>query len=211
MSAEMPLGGIRTYARLDPDAAPTFEAWSEAVRAGRTFATAGPVIELSVDGHEPGDVIGLPAGGGHLHAQVRARAAQPVIGSIELVVNGRVVAREERSDGAADVTLAAEIDVDAGAWIAARSLSDHEIHSAYNTSMAAHTSAVYVEVVDRPLFESADATAILAIIDGTARWLASMATIGDPAVRDRMVGQIATSGAALRERIASSSGERGRP
>ena len=61
MSAEMPVGAIRTYARLDPDAAPTFAAWSAAVRAGRTFATSGPVIELSVDGHEPGDVLALPA------------------------------------------------------------------------------------------------------------------------------------------------------
>jgi hypothetical protein len=211
MSAEMPVGGIRTYARLDPDAASTFGAWSEAVRAGRTFATSGPVIELSVDGHEPGDVIALPAGGGHLPARVRARAAQPIIRSVELVVNGRVVAREERADGAADLTLETEINVEAGAWIAARSLSDHEIHSAFNTSMAAHTSAVYVEVVDRPLFEPADANAILAVIDGTARWLATMASIADPAIRDRMVRRIATSGAALRDRVSSTRGERSRP
>ena len=80
MSAEMALGGVRTYARLDPEAAPTFEAWAAAVRAGRTFATSGPVIELTVDGHEPGGVIALPAGGGHLDVQVRARAAQPIVG-----------------------------------------------------------------------------------------------------------------------------------
>lgn len=203
MSAEMPVGGIRTYARLDPDAAPTFAAWSGAVRAGRTFATSGPVIELSVDGHEPGDVIALPAGGGHLPARTRARAAQPIIRSIELVVNGRVVACEELADGAADLTLDAEIDIEAGSWIAARSLSDHEIHSAYNTSMAAHTSPVYVEVVDRPLFEPTDATAILAVIEGTERWLATMATIADPAIRDRMVQRVAASGAALRDRISS--------
>ena len=60
MSAEMPLGAIRTYARLEPDVAPTFVAWASAVRAGRTFATSGPVLELVVDGHEPGDVISLP-------------------------------------------------------------------------------------------------------------------------------------------------------
>jgi hypothetical protein len=211
MSAEMPVGGIRTYARLDPDAAPTFAAWSAAVRAGRTFASSGPVIELAVDGHEPGDVIALPAGGGHLAARVRARAGQPIIRSIELVVNGRVVAREEPAEGAADVALDAEITVEAGAWIAARSLSDHEIRSAYNTSMAAHTSPVYVEVVDRPLFEPADATAILTVIDGTVRWLATMATVADPAIRDRMARRVAASGAALRDRLGSAREERFRP
>ena len=46
MSAEVPVGAIRTYARLGPDEPRTFDAWSAAVRAGRTFATSGPVLEL---------------------------------------------------------------------------------------------------------------------------------------------------------------------
>ena len=208
MSAEMPLGAVRTYARLDPDAAPTFEAWSAAVRAGRTFATSGPVLELSVDGHEPGDILALPASGGRLEAHVRARAAQPIIGAVELVVNGRVVHRHEAPQATDDLELTASIDVHAGAWIAARSLSDHEIHSAYLTSMAAHTSPVYVDVVDRPLFAAEDAEAIVAVIDGTVRWLETMAAIGDPAVRARMAEQIAASAATLRGRIGQTTRER---
>ena len=66
MSAEMALGGVRTYARLDPGQPPSFEAWAAAVRAGRTQASSGPVLELTVDGHEPGDVLRLPASGGRL-------------------------------------------------------------------------------------------------------------------------------------------------
>jgi hypothetical protein len=162
---------------------------------------------LSVEGHEPGDIIALPAGGGHLEVRVRARAAQSIIGSVELVMNGRVVAREDAPQATAELTLVAEIDVEAGAWIAARSLSGHEIHSAYNTSMAAHTSPIYVEVIDRPLFAATDAAAILAVIDGTVRWLQTMATIAEPAVRDRMVQRIAASGAALRGRMGSTTGD----
>ena len=204
MSAEMPVGAIRTYARLDPEEAPTFAAWSAAVRAGRTFATAGPSLELSIDGHEPGDIVALPAGGGHLEAHVRARAAQPIIGSVELVVNGRVVASEEVQQATDELVLDARIRVEAGAWIAARARSDHEIQSAYNTSMAAHTSPVYVDVVDRPLFSTTDAEAIVTLIDGTARWLETMAAVADPALRARMVDQIAASGAILRDRIGRS-------
>ena len=201
MSAEVPAGAVRTYARLDPEGPTTFEAWSAAVRAGRTFATSGPVIELSVDGHEPGDVLSLPASGGRLEARVRARAVQAVIGSVELVVNGRVVAREEAPEATDDLTLTAPIDVAAGAWIAARSRSEHEIHSAFNTSMASHTSPVYVEVVDRPLFVAADAEAIVAVIDGTVRWLETMAAVADPGLRARMADRIAASGTALRDRM----------
>jgi hypothetical protein len=200
MSAEVPVGAIRTYARLDADEPPTFGAWAAAVRAGRTFATSGPIIELSVEGREPGDVIELPAGGGRLEVRGRARAAQPVIAALELVVDGQVVASETRREGASDISLAATIEVRAGAWIAARSLSDHEIHSAFATAMAAHTSAVYVDVPDRPRRSASDAEAIAQVIDGSARWLETMAAIADPPLRDRMVRQIAAAAAELRAR-----------
>ncbi len=210
MSAEVPVGAVRTYARLDPDEEPTFDAWAAAVRAGRTFASSGPVIELAVDGREPGSVVRLPVGGGRLSVEVRARAAQPVIRAVEIVVNGRVVARSPAEADAGvfvdEVRLEHELVVEAGSWIAARSLSDDEIHSGFNTSMAAHTSPVYIEVVDRPLFVADDAQAILAVIDGTVRWLERMATIGDPALRGRHAGRIAESAVTLRDRIESISG-----
>ena len=158
MTAEVPVGAVRTYARLDPGAPPTFDAWAAAVRAGRTFVSSGPVIELAVDGREPGDVLSLSASGGHLEAHVRARAAQPVITVVELVVNGQVVASREAAGGTDDLGLQASVEVTGGAWIAARSRSGHEIHSGFATSMAAHTSPVYVEVLDRPLFAPDDAT-----------------------------------------------------
>ena len=210
MSAEVPLGAIRTYARLGADLEPTFDAWAAAIRAGRTFATSGPVIELRVEGREPGDVIALPRGGGRLAVHVRARAAQPVIDAVEIVVNGRVAARRDADasgdTSVDDLALETEIVIDGGSWIAARSTSRHEIHSAFATSMAAHTSPVYVEVVDRPLFVSDDAAAILAIIEGTVRWLERMATIGDPALRTRLAGRVASTAATLRARLGPISG-----
>jgi hypothetical protein len=207
MSAEVALGAMRTYAHLEAlesASAPSFGAWSAAIRAGRTFVTSGPILELLVDGHEPGAVIRLPAAGGHLAVSVRARASQPLINAVELVVNGRVVAGEHVAAAATELRLEASLAVDAGSWIAARSRSDHQIHSAFGTSMAAHTSPVYVEVVDRPLVAAGDAAAILAVIDGTARWLATIAAIDDPALRSRMVARIADSGATLRDRVAQS-------
>lgn len=200
MSAEIPVGQIRTYARLDPDIEPGFDAWAAAVRAGRTFATSGPVIELEVDGREPGDVIALPPTGGRLEVSARARAAQPVIGAVEIVVNGQVVAAETNAEPTTELAVQATVAAAGSAWIAARSRSPHEIHSAFATSMAAHTSPVYVEVADRPLFVREDADAILEVIDGTARWLATMATVADPAARARLVERVAASAERLRGR-----------
>jgi hypothetical protein len=201
MSAEVPVGAVRTYARLDPAGPPSFGAWADAVRAGRTFATSGPVIELTVDGHPPGDVVSLPASGGRLETKVRVRAAQPVVSAVEIVVNGRVVESREAPAPSDDLELATTIDVRAGSWIAARSRSEHEIHSAFNSSMASHTSPVYVEVTDRPLFVADEAGPVLEIIRGTADWLRTMAAVNRPVERDRMVELVVASGRLLQARI----------
>ncbi len=201
MSAEVPVGAVRTYARLDRDAPPTFDSWSAAVRAGRTFATSGPVIELSVDGHGPGDVLTLPASGGRLEAHVRVRAAQPLISAVEIVINGQVVAVRESPTPSDDLSIETFVDIRAGSWIAARSRSAHEIHSAFNSSMASHTSPVYVDVQDRPLFSVDEAGVILDVIDGTLRWVRDMAAVERPIDRGRMVDLIAASAMLLRDRI----------
>jgi len=41
MSAGMPVGGVRTYARVGGDEL-SFASWARAVRAGRTFTTTAP-------------------------------------------------------------------------------------------------------------------------------------------------------------------------
>ena len=65
-------------------------------------------------------------------------------------MNGRVVAREAAGPGGGP-GAGDDHRGPTGAWIAARSVSDHEIHSAFATAMAAHTSPVYLEVTDRPI------------------------------------------------------------
>ena len=201
MSAEVPVGAVRTYSHLLTDEALTFDAWAAAVRAGRTFVTSGPILELEVDGHEPGDVIRLPSAG-RLEIALRARAAQPVISDLELVVDGRVVAATSAAAGSTELALHETVEIAAGAWIAARTRSGNEIRSAFATSMAAHTSPVYVEVEDRPLVPlTEDAHVVELIIAGARTWVAELAAIADPDERDRMVRFFDVSLATFRRRI----------
>src|SRR4029077_19374982 len=88
MSAEVPVGAVRGYVHLLDDEALSFASWAAAIGAGRTFVSSGPTLELAVDGHEPGSIIRMRSGG-RLEVDVRARAAQPVITDVELIVNGR--------------------------------------------------------------------------------------------------------------------------
>ena len=65
------MGGNRTYAYLGQQEF-SFATWAAAVRAGRTFATTGPLLEFRVDGRMAGDEIALRAGGGTLEVTVEA-------------------------------------------------------------------------------------------------------------------------------------------
>jgi hypothetical protein len=112
-----------------------------------------------------------------------------VINVVELVVNGRVVAATSPTSVVAlEQRLDETIEVRAGSWIAARCRSTSEIQSAFTTSMAAHTSPVYVEVAGAPLVPPpADGVAVAQVIEGARTWVAGLAAVADPAERQRMV------------------------
>ena len=201
MSAEIPLGAIRTYARLADGRPLSFEAWSDAVRAGRTFVSSGPFVSLTVDGHEPGDVIRLGRNGGTVEVRATASAALPVIGGLELIHDGVVVASTSAPGGTDRLDLGERVSVGRGGWLAARVTSDHVIPSAFATAMGAHTSPVYLEVPGRPAFNAADAAVIGTIIDGSRTWVESIATVATDAERRRMATYFEASRARLNELI----------
>jgi len=175
MSAEVPVGAIRTYARLDPERPLSFPAWADAVRAGRTFVSSGSFIDLEVDGHGPGDVLAVGKRGGTIDVRATAWAAQSIIDRVELIRDGRVVATA--GDGGTDrVVLSERLTVERSGWLAARVTSREQIHSAFATSMGAHSSPVYLDVDGRRPYSPDDAAAIAAIIDGSRTWIETMAS-----------------------------------
>ena len=196
MSAEIPLGAIRTYARLDPGAPISFETWAAAVRAGRTFVSSGSFVDLEVEGCAPGDAIQLGRGGGAIEVRAAASAAQPVIDRLELIHDGIVIA--STSAGRGDhASLSERVTVSKGGWLAARVTSREQIRSGFATSMGAHSSPVYVEVPGKPAFAPDDAATIGTIIDGARTWVDQIATVRSPEERARLAAYMAASRARL--------------
>lgn len=91
MSAGTALGWMRTYAKLDTTQEFTHDRWVEAVRAGRTVSTNGPLIDLKVEGLCIGDSLTLPPGGGMLEVEATAECFSP-LWKLEIVHNGKPVA-----------------------------------------------------------------------------------------------------------------------
>ncbi len=82
------IGSVRTYAKVDGPL--TIEKWLEALRRGHTYFSSGPILQLRINGAQPGDVIRMPAGGGTvtIEGSVSSIAA---LNKVYLHANGRVL------------------------------------------------------------------------------------------------------------------------
>ena len=119
MRADVTLGWTRTYAMIDTGRQFDYDNWADAVRAGRTFATTGPLIDMTVDGLPIGETISLPQSGGTVEVAARAESVWPM-GRIEIVHNGLVVADRSAASGAKSLRVSAKINATGPGWIAAR-------------------------------------------------------------------------------------------
>ncbi len=117
--ASMP-GRERFYVRVDGPL--DRESFVAAVRAGRTFTSNGPLIELTVNGAQPGDDVSLEEPGRvSVNGRVHFDPEQDRIDLLELVMNGAVVHTESVPSGPGEIRLSAEIPVERSAWFALRS------------------------------------------------------------------------------------------
>ena len=177
MSAGIPIGGVRTFAHIgDEDL--SFPAWARAVRAGRTITSSGPFVELAVEGRALGDSLALPAGGGTLSVEASAAAHQP-LGSLEVVMNGRVVARVDGAEGETRLQLSSELRAEGGGWIAARCEGPTILRHLWPVRTAAHTSPIYLVGGDGPPGGECDRTYLTTILDGGLAWLDTLAIRAD--------------------------------
>src|SRR5262249_55806342 len=137
--------------------------WIEGLRAGRSFVTNGPFVEMSAAGKRPGESVRL-AGPGKVKVAARAWSHLPAHRA-ELVQNGRVVAtREFPASGKQEVAWEQEGHFERSGWLALRATSPSHADSPGGRAYA-HTSAVYVEVAGRPQDARADARYFLKWID----------------------------------------------
>ena len=132
------IGQSRMYAytggRRDPDA------WYEAVKAGRTFVTAGPMLELWVNGKPPGTEIEAQPGE---VLEVRATAASPLVAPryLDVLEQGDVIRSvSARQDSDQPLKLEFRWKVNASTWIAARCAH-------------ARTTPVYIRVGGKPFWK----------------------------------------------------------
>ena len=172
MTSDVPVGMYRAYVKLDDEF--TYENWCDAMSAGRTFLSGGPMIHFSVDGAEVGDTVSL-RGAGTVEVEAWAESIFP-IHTLQIVQRGRVVASTEDVKGTRRLELREKLRIDEDSWLAARCGGPDYVplyhRDCWNRGIFAHTSPIYVATSDEwSMFDEGTARYMLTLIDGCLEYI----------------------------------------
>jgi hypothetical protein len=149
---------VRTPAPLD------HRHFLDALAAGRSFATNGPLLRFTLGGEELGSAIELPAGAHRLELAASLRSIVPV-DHFELVRNGEVIASLPLDEGGSSGRARQTLEIDRSGWYLVRAWNSRATHPVLDVLPFATTSPIYVTVGDQPLRSPADAGYFIAWID----------------------------------------------
>jgi hypothetical protein len=148
-----PVGMNRVYMNMGGEMTPA--ALRDALKAGRTFASNGPLLGLELDGKRPGDTVSRAAPG---KIAYRIALRSPVaVDHLELVQNGKVLKAFALNGDRRAFDVAGEVQIDAGGWLLLRAWNDGADPQLLDIYPYATTSPVYLDLPGRPASAKADA------------------------------------------------------
>ena len=144
----------------------------EALRAGRSFVTTGPLLDFRLDGERPGGAAPADGAGGW----TLTLAHTGPVGQVDLIVNGEVVDTVAGLAEAGVRELSGSVSLPVGGWVAARAHGGEERWPGMNGSVFAQTSPLWIGEVG-----SRDPVAA----DAAARDLLRALAVAEAEVRER--------------------------
>lgn len=173
------------------------EAWLKHLAAGRSYITNGPLLEFTVNGKRLGDTLDLKSPGS---IKVSGRAVGRLdFGQIELLRNGVVIksAASRPSEKHFVAELDFELAVDEPCWLALRTPppsapKDAEFQgktplNEYGRELFGHTSAIYVNLAGRGVFQPAVAESLLEEMKASRESIRRTAQFATDADRDAVL------------------------
>ena len=133
----MAVGTTRVYAHTGAEL--NWPVYLEALREGRSFVTNGPFLDFRVEGTRPGGVV--DAGPVEWSLDLGTATA---VDTVEILVNGRVVASHSGIDSPGRRTYAGDLKLPAGGWVAARARGGETRWPSMDTEPFGHTAPVWI-------------------------------------------------------------------
>lgn len=165
-----PVGLNRAYAEV-PAGPLKIEPWLASIKAGRTFATNGPLLRFSLGGVGIGGELRLQKqkkGNAGEKAEVRFSAEMNSIvpvDHVQIVCNGKVVRELALDVNRTSVHLDDSLSLDSSGWCVLRAFSDKAEYPILDLYPYATTSPVYVRMDGAPLRNTTDAAYFVAWVD----------------------------------------------
>ncbi|MDP4503043.1 CehA/McbA family metallohydrolase [Nonomuraea turcica] len=153
-TASGPPGWERVYANV---AGPlTAESFAEAILLGRTFATTGPWLEITVNGHGPGETLELAPG---QRVEIVAASIGPEVEHLEIHTAAGMLARGRPG------RLVTSMEVSEPTYVVAVASGGPHPRAFHRRGAYAHSSPVYLDVAGEHVAREADVRWCLAWLD----------------------------------------------
>ena len=176
----IPLGYSRVYVHLSGKFG--YDDWFRDLKAGRSFATNGPMLFLTVDGHEPGNTIRVEGKQGRklkIHAQATAIND---LERLEVVWKGKVIKTVTAPEKTQSLTLDVEQEATETGWVTARVFEKPTV-----TVRFAQTSPVYVQAGKDRGIVAEDAKYLVDLIDQNMKFYENL-SVGGPSAPSTQAG-----------------------
>ena len=149
-----PVGLNRVYASVANGPLDS-EAWLAALRQGRTFATNGPLLDLSLGGTALGATVQLERAQ-EVPFTARMRSIVPV-DHAQIICNGQLARELALGRHRDTLEVSGTLPIKSSGWCLLRAFSAHAQYPVLDNFVYATTSPVYVAVHGAPLRAPADA------------------------------------------------------
>ncbi|HTQ45758.1 MAG TPA: CehA/McbA family metallohydrolase, partial [Polyangiaceae bacterium] len=158
-----PVGMNRVFVRV-PEGPVSVPEWQAGLKAGRTFATNGPLLDFTLGGQPIGGEVALAAPNAQLPFTAHLKSIVP-IDHLEVVCNGVVVRNLPLTGARMAADAKGTVPANKSGWCVLRATSGRAEYPVLDDSPYATTSPVYVSVKGARPKSSADAKFFAAWID----------------------------------------------
>ncbi len=136
------IGNARFYTFIKDEF--SFDKWKENLKAGHTFVSSGPVIDLNINAKLPGERLKISAGEEIIiSVEAFGNNEQIPLKNLEIIGHGKViksVAADNPNQSTEHLAINMKINIKEGIWIAARCEA--------GPFQVAHTTPIYITVDD---------------------------------------------------------------
>jgi hypothetical protein len=185
-----PVGMNRTYVSV-PSGPLDHKAWLANLKAGRSFATNGPLLDFTLGGKPVGETLALGAAQG-VAFTARVRSIVP-LDTAQVVCNGKPVQELTLDATHEEATVSGTLPIGASGWCLLRAFTAHAEYPVLDNFVYATTSPVYVSVAGQPPRSPADARYFIAWIEHLSQATAAYPDWNSPAEKSTVLETLSSA------------------